>query len=157
MDQLKNALLDKLGGAALPEGRALPEAPPAPKLPDPLAGEWGRLLRALGVEIPKDPTLGQLVQRSDARSRELVAQGRKRDAAELKTAKEKYLREREREAWSLVKARFEELELPEKAYRAVKQEEGDPEKILARLRGKKGDELRGAGATRVRDALLEPK
>lgn len=156
MDQLKNALQNAVGGAALPAGAPSPAAPePAPTLPDPLTSEWGQLLRQLGVEIPRDPTMGQLTQRSDARTRELVAAGRKREGQSLKEAKERYLREREKTAWGHVKDRFEALALPEKAYRSLKQEGTDPERILARLRGKKGEELRGGGAARVRDALKD--
>ena len=112
-------------------------------------------MRSLAVEIPREPSLGQLTQRSDAKSRELAAAGRRREADGLKRAKEAYLRERERAAWALVKARFEALGLPEKAYRALKQEGADAERVLTRVSGKRGEALRGAGAARVRDALLE--
>lgn len=155
MDQLKNALAGALGRAELPEGKAPPEPREAPPdLPDPLAGEWGALLRELQVEIPRDATLGQLVQRSDARTRELVAQGQKRRGEALRSAKERYLATREKAAWALVKTRFEELALPEKAYRALKQEGALPEKVLPKLRGARGETLKGAGAARVRDALI---
>jgi len=161
MSQLRDALRSALPVKAAPEAPTLvarepaPSAAPAgPKLPDPLASDWVALMRSLGAEVPKDPSMGQLTQRSDLRSKELAAQGRKRDADELKRAKESFLREREKAAWSLVKARFDELELSEKAYRAIKQEGADPEKVLPRLNGRRGDELRGAGAARVRDALL---
>jgi hypothetical protein len=53
-----------------------------------------------------------------------------------------------------VKARFEELELPEKAYRALKQEGADVEKVLAKLYTRKAEEWRGIASNRVRDALL---
>lgn len=168
MDQLRKALQGALPpaaprpddpAAASPPLRAAdpdPSSPTgSPTLPDPLAGEWGALLRDLGVEIPRGPTLGQLTQRSDAKSRELLAVGRRREAEALKRAKESYLRERERAAWALVKARFEALALPEKAYRALKQEGADAERVLLRVSGKRGEALRGAGASRVRDALLE--
>lgn len=162
MDHLRKALLgaiapaDPAAAPTLPPGapeRPAPEA--APALPDPLTGEWGALLRSLGVEIPRGPTLGQLTQRSDAKTRELAAAGRRREADTLKRAKESYLRERERAAWALIKARFEALELPEKAYRALKQEGADAERVLPRVSGKRGEALRGAGAARVRDALME--
>ena len=109
--------------------------------------------RELGGEVPRDPTLGQLTQRSDALARSLEASGRKRDAAELRRRKEALLRERARRAWGLVKDRFEALALSEKAYRALKQEDADPERILARLRGPKGEALRGVGAAKLREAL----
>jgi hypothetical protein len=161
MSDLKSALAGALAtlplgeAGALPPGKSAPAPPVEPDLPNPLGGEWGVLLRSLGVEIPRDATLGQLTQRSDARTRELAAQGRKREGERLRSAKEEYLRGRERAAWSLVKARFAELDLPEKAYRALRQEEANPERVLTRLRGRRGEELRGAGAARARDALLE--
>lgn len=152
MDQLRNALRGALGDAAPAATPATPVAPDP--LPDPYASDWIALLRRY-EPVPAGMTLGQLVQRSDARSRALKEGGRGRDAAELKKAREDYGREREKRAWAAVKARFEELALPEKAYRALKQEEADAEKVLVRLRGKRGEELRGAGAARVRDALLD--
>lgn len=158
VDQLKQALARALGAPeapAAPEAAAAPAAPPAaPALPDPLAGAWGELLRRERVEIPRAATLGQLTQRSDARARELKAAGRPREARALVEAKEAYLREREKAAWSLVKDRFEALGLPEKSYRALKQEGALPEKVLEKLAGARGDALRGAGHARVRDALL---
>lgn len=149
MDQLRHALATALG---------VPDAPPAPAvkspLPDPLDSDWVALLRRLGIPFPATPTLGQLVQRSDAASREREAGGRKREAAELRSAKDRYLKAREQTAWALVKARFADLELSEKAYRALKQEGAMPEKVFDRLAGKRGDALRGAGAARIREALL---
>lgn len=154
MDQLKAALQKSLGTAESPlEAREAPATGPSP-LPDPLRSAWGARLRELGVEIPRDATVGQLSSRSDVRAKELAAQGRKRDADQLRQLKEQYLREREKAAWAAVKARFEELALPEKAYRALKQEGADGEKVLVRLHQKKGLELQGAGAARVRDELM---
>ena len=146
MDQLRNALRNT-GMEASPEK--------APLFPDPLDSAWIALLRQLGGEVPPHPTMGQLVQRSDARSRALKESGRGRDAAALRKAREDFQRDRALKAWSLVKERFAALELSEKAYRALKQEEADPERVLTRLSGARGEELRGAGAARVRDALTK--
>lgn len=154
MDQLRNALRGALGDAA-PPTPPTPTAPPEPDpLPDPYTSGWIERLRAY-EPVAAGMTLGQLTQRSDARSRALKEAGRSRDAQALKEAKEGYLRDREKRAWAAVKERFGQLELPEKAYRALKQEEANAEKVLTRLRGAKGEALRGAGAARVRDALLE--
>jgi hypothetical protein len=136
-----------------PPPAAPASAPAAPELPDPLASDWIALHRQLGGEVPRDPSIGQLTQRSDALARSLEANGRKRDAAELRRLKEAWLRERARRAWGLVKDRFEVLALSEKAYRALKQEDADPERILTRLRGPKGEALRGVGAAKLREAL----
>lgn len=150
MDQLKQALAQALGRPA-PEASAAPAA--ADGLPDPLQSPWVARLRQLCADLPAAPTLGQLTQRSDALARALKEQGRQREARELTALKEAFLREREREAWARIKARFAELELPERAYRALKQEGADAEKVLPRLAGRRGDALRGMGADRVRDAL----
>lgn len=151
MDHLKQALAQALGRPA-PEASAAP-AVPADGLPDPLRSAWVARLRQLGADVPAAPTMGQLTQRSDALARALKDQGRQREAKELASLKEGFLREREREAWARIKARFAELELPERAYRALKQEGADAEQVLARMAGRRGDALRGMGADRVRDAL----
>jgi hypothetical protein len=101
--------------------------------------------------------MGQLVQRSDARARALADAGRGRDAAALKKAREEFQRDREKRAWAFVKERFAALELSEKTYRALKQEEADPERILARLTNKRAEELRGMGAGRLREELMQKK
>lgn len=159
MDQLRNALkgvgLAARDTASKPaESTGAPHAA-APGLPDPHASDWVQLMRTLGAEVPAGGTLGQLLARSDARVKELKTQGRARDADALKRAREAYVSERRQRAWAMVKARFGDLELSEKAYRALKQEEADPEKVLTRLRGDRGEALRGVGAARLRDALLE--
>ena len=125
----------------------------SPVLPDPLASDWIALHRSLGGDVPRDPTIGQLTQRSDALARTLEASGRKREAAELRRLKDAWVRERGRRAWGFVKDRFEALALSDKAYRALKQEDADPERILTRLRGPKGEALRGVGAAKLREAL----
>lgn len=152
MDQLRDAL-QKLVGP--PKAEATPPAavPPAAALPDPLRSEWIRRYRELGGEVPRDPSWGQLSQRSDKLVRELKAAGRKRESAELQKLREDFTREREARAWALVKARFAELELPERAYRALKQGEADPVKLVERLGGSRGESLRGMGADRLREAL----
>jgi hypothetical protein len=152
MDQLRSALSQALGTPA-----PAPAAPEVPGLPDPLQSDWVALLRQLGGEIPANATMGQLTQRSDLRSRALADAGRKRDADALRRAKEEFERDREKKAWSLVKDRFAALELSEKTYRSLKQEEADPVKLLARLTSKRAEELRGMGAARLREELAPKK
>ena len=151
MDDLNNALARALGTAAPP---AEPAPVAAAGLPDPAKSDWIALLRRLGGEIPPDATMGQLTQRSDLRARQLADDGRKREAAELRKAREQFERDREKVAWALVKERFAALELSEKTYRSLKQEEADPVKLLARLTGRRAEELRGLGAARLREELL---
>lgn len=147
METLKHALSQALGTAPPPE------ASPSP-LPDPLASPWVAQLRMLRAQIPPQPSLGQLRQRSDATVKELKKAGRNRDAAELQKLRDDFEKAREKAAWAEVKSLFESLELPERAYRSLKQAEHlDPADLLARLQ-KKGASLKGAGADRVRDSLL---
>jgi len=158
-----NSMADALRRAAANAGVQAPADPVAAEdaartaegdaLPDPLSGPWVALLREHGVDVPTNPTMGQLVQRSDARARALKEGGRRREAEALTREKESFLKARAAKAWSLVKARFAELDLNEKAYRALKQEDADPERVLARLRGSRGEALRGAGAARLREVL----
>jgi hypothetical protein len=156
MDHLRNALQNALGPATTAAATPTkPAAAEAPRLPDPVASDWIALFRQLGGEVPRDPTMGQLVQRSDARARALADAGRGRDAAALKRARDEFVRDREKRAWALVKERFGALELSEKTYRALKQEEADPEKLLLRLTSRRAEELRGLGAARLREELTQ--
>ncbi len=165
MDQLRQALQKALESGAVALAVAapsagspvVPAAPERPKLPDPLESDWIALLRRLGGEVPRDPTMGQLVQRSDGRSRALADAGRGREAAALSRAREEFQRDREKRAWGFVKERFAALELPEKTYRAMKQEDADPERLLTRLTSRRAEELRGMGAARLREELLPRK
>jgi hypothetical protein len=154
-----NSLADALRRAAADAGVQVAETPSPPPeapgsgLPDPLASPWVALLRQHGADVPTTPTMGQLVQRSDACARALKEGGRRREAEALTREKDTFLKARAAKAWALVKARFAELDLNEKAYRALKQEDADPERVLTRLRGPRGEALRGAGAARLREAL----
>lgn len=152
MDQLRDALKKVTG---LPEGPAapVPAAPVAPPLPDPMASVWVARLRALGADVPRDATWGQLTQRSQKLVKELKTAGRGRESAELAKLADDFARDRDTRAWALVKARFAELDLPERAYRALKQSDADPIRVWEKIRGVRGEALRGAGADRVREQL----
>jgi hypothetical protein len=147
MDALKQALSGALGIAP-------PPPPPAGPLPDPMASPWVAQLRVLRAQIPAQPSLGQLRQRSDALVKELKKAGRTRDASDLQKLREDFEKARDKAAWAEIKGLFERLELPDRAYRALKQAENlDAADLLGRLE-KKGESLKGAGADRVRDTLL---
>ncbi len=162
MDQLRNALANAIpkpadaaeGGKPALRTDTPPPPPRGPTLPDPLTSEWVAAMRRLRVEVPREPSLGQLTSRSDVASRDLEASGRKRDGKELRALKEAFLAQREKAAWGLLKERFAELDLSEKSYRALKQEGALPEKVLEKVWGKRGEALRGAGHTRIKEALL---
>lgn len=148
MDQLKNALAGALGVPAPPAAVA------DPALPDALSSAWGEILRRSGISIPVGATLGQLRARSDQLLKSLKGERRNREAEALDRARSGYEKELAKAAWGEIKAKFTEMELPERAYRAIKQEDADPLAVLLKLKAKRAQELRGAGADRVRDALL---
>jgi hypothetical protein len=158
MDDLRNALAKALGTTPAPAPAAAAATPGGDAaLPDPLKSDWIALLRQLGGDVPANATMGQLTQRSDLRARQLADAGRKREAAELRKAREDFERDREKRAWSFVKERFEALGLSEKTYRSLKQEGADPVKLLGRLTSRRAEELRGMGAARLREELLPAK
>ena len=130
-----------------------PPAPEAEAEPDPNDSDWARCL-ARHVSIPPGAGLARLRQLSDVQVKALKKQGRKRDAKELARLRDDWLRKAERRAWAKVKARFAELELSDKAYRALKQQgRRSPDKLLKRLNTRAAEDMRGAGAARVREWL----
>lgn len=150
MDQLRQAL----SGHFTPSGNAAAPTSIDDLLPDPARSPWAEALRGAGVSLPARPTLGQLRQRSDALVKELKTAGRRRDAEGLQKLRDAFEKEREKVAWSLIKESFDQHSLPERAWRALKQApDADPVAILQKIR-KLGASLAGAGADRVRDALL---
>jgi hypothetical protein len=145
--------------AGKPALAARPPPPPAPPagvdaLPRPPGSTWAELLASHGVRPDREAPVAQWVQKTAAVLRQLEASGKRHDVRALKQARDEFLKLREKRAWEAVKARFEALELPEKAYRALKQEGADVEKVLARLHTRRAEEWRGMAAARVRDALL---
>lgn len=155
-----NATAGAASGAGAPTGRVLAAREPGPPvgvaaLPRPEGTAWAKLLEAAGVRPDRDAPVAQWVQRTAGAVKQLDAQGRKREAKELARARDEFVSNREKKAWEGVKARFEALELPEKTYRALKQEEADVEKVLARLHTRRAEEWRGMAAAKLRDLLLE--
>lgn len=148
-------------------GPASPEAPrpttpgPAP-LPDldpnaHLGTPWMTLLKAARApglpSVPPKPSIPAARQLTDKTVKALKAAGQDRAARALNDARDDFLKKREKEAWSLIKGRFTDLDLPERAYRALKQGDADPEKLWARLRKASPDDLKPMGADRLRDFL----
>ncbi|MSQ02640.1 MAG: hypothetical protein EXR71_12250 [Myxococcales bacterium] len=158
MNSLKDALKGALAPAAS-ETTLVARESGAPlgvsALPRPEDGEWERLLSAAGVRIDRGAPVASWVQRTAGAVRALEAGGRKHDARALIQARDEFVRRREKRAWEAVKGRFEELGLPEKTYRALKQEGADVEKVLARLSTRRAEEWRGMAGARLRDILLE--
>ena len=160
-DALRGALVTEpappTGAPSPPPLAAREPAPPSgvALLPKPAGGAWAELLAVYGVRPDRDAPVGQWVQKTAGVLRQLETAGRRYDVRALKQARDEFLKQREKRAWEGVKARFEELDLPDKAYRALKQEGADVEKVLARLHTRRAEEWRGISASRVRDALLD--
>jgi hypothetical protein len=148
MDTLRKALAD--AGMQAQDPRPGEIDP----LPDPRASDWFQALRRLGADLPPEPSVNQLLPRSDRLAKELKTAGRRREAEELTRLRDAFVGQRSRAAWAMVKEAFGRLALPEKTYRALKQEDADPEKLLPRLRGARGESLKGLGHERLRAALL---
>lgn len=156
---LKSQLAARFG----PPSDAPAPAAPAPSTPDldpyaHLGTPWISLLRAARAPglaaVPPKPSINAAGQLTDKAAKALKAAGQTRAARELVDARADFLKRREKEAWGLVKGRFTELDLPERAYRALKQAEVDPEKVWARLRKASPELLKPMGADRLRDHLL---
>lgn len=156
---LQDALRGALKAPATPDAElvAREAGPPVgvAALPRPEGTEWEERLRAAGVRMDKGAGVATWVQRSAGAIKALDAGGRKGEARALGQARDEFLRKREKRAWEAVKERFEQLGLPEKTYRALKQEGADVEKVLARLHTRRAEEWRGVAAAKVRDLLLE--
>lgn len=161
MSDLRSQLIAKLG-AIIPEPSEDPKgALPGAATLDPeahLGTPWIALLRKVRVAgappVPPKPSLQAARQLTDKAARALKEAGQARAARELVDARADFLKKREKEAWSLVKARFTELELPERTYRALKQSEADPEKLWMKLRKADPAELGALGADRLRERLM---
>lgn len=156
-DALRGALPAAPTASSGPPLAAREAGPPVgvAALPRPPGTAWAELLAVHGVRPERDAPIGQWVQKTAGVLKQLEANGRKHDVRALKQARDEFLKSREKRAWEGVKARFEELDLPEKAYRALKQEGADVEKVLAKLHTRRAEEWRGIASNRVRDALLD--
>lgn len=144
MDQLRNAL----SGAGLEGDAAAAAKSRAPKGPDLYGTEWVRLLGRF-TTVPKGKSQGNLENLLHKTVKELKARGQKRDSRELADLHSGWRKKVDKQAWASVKARFAELELSDKSYRATKQGFKDPAKLLAKLTTRKAEEFRGASTKRL--------
>ena len=111
------------------------------------------LARGVGVQVPADAKLARCRQATDVTLKSLKKSGRKRDAQGLSELRSTYLTWRERQAWARVKLSFKDLNLSEKAYRALKQGGADGERVWGRLCTLPPEDVRGVGAARLREIL----
>lgn len=163
MKDLKSQLSEKFGvKPAIVGEEAQSNAPSEPAILSEnahLESAWVTRLRSLigrtlgAPDLAAEPKLGQARQVTDQLARLLKKAGRKRDAADLVQLRSDFYAKRDKAAWGLIKERFRRLDLPDKAYRSVKQSKSEPIAVLSRLKKADDAELRGMGAKRLRDYL----
>ena len=93
--------------------------------------------------------MGAVRQAHDVLCKRLKANGKKREKAALDDLRSRYLKKREKIAWSRLKTALDEAGVSQKLYRAIKQGKIDPETALQRwsrvaTRGLNQSELRAA-------------
>lgn len=101
-----------------------------------LSSDWVQALRpaarAGGVKLNPNPSMGAVCQAHDVLVKQLKGQGRKRERAELEDLRGRYMKKREKVAWSRLKTRLEAAGVSSKLYRAIKQGQLGPEVVLGR-------------------------
>ncbi len=163
MDDWKQQLSSRFGGV-VPEPEPQPAPPPGHggaefDADSHLVSPWLQRLRGLegragGKALGRSPKLAAARQRHAAVVKALKKAGQQREVRSLDKLRNQYLAKRTGQAWAVVKARFSEAELSEKAYRSIKQGGADPEKVLQRIDAMGTSALVGMGAKRLRQALL---
>lgn len=107
------------------------------------------------MSVPKQPSLNAAKQLHDRLKKRLKAAGQRRQIRTLDDLRSSYLKRREKQAWSRLKAGLSALGTSEKLYRSLKQSGGDPERILLRLKRLKPDEISGQAQAKIRELLLK--
>ncbi len=124
-----------------------------------LSDPWLERLRQLlptvdrPPQLSRTPKLGQARQATDQLMGQLKKAGRRRELRELDALRKDFYARRDKAAWAAIKARFQELDLSDKAYRALKQTGADPMSALGRLSKASPEELQTMGARRLREHL----
>ena len=155
MSDLRSLLIAKLGVDAPPPSEEVkPEQSADPLGPSAhLDSDWVRELlpaaRAAGIDVNRTPSMGAVRQAHDVLCKRLKANGKKREKAALDDLRSRYLKKREKIAWSRLKTALDEAGVSQKLYRAIKQGKIDPETALQRwsrvaTRGLNQSELRAA-------------
>lgn len=161
MKDLRSQLADRFG-VAPPDDDGVddPVTQPDPLGPDGhLDAEWvdalrGALRSAGLAALPDRPKLARCEQATAQAVKALKKAGRKGEAKALGKLRDDYLATREKLVWARVKARFQDLKLSDKAYRALKQGKAKPERVLTTLDKTDAATLQGMGANRLRDHLI---
>jgi hypothetical protein len=108
-----------------------------------------------GMSAPKQPSLNAAKQLHDRLKKRLKGAGQRRQIRALDDLRSNYLKRREKQAWSRLKAGLAAMGTSEKLYRSLKQSKGDPERVLQRLKRLKPDEISGQGQAKLRELLLK--
>lgn len=158
MTDLRDQLVARFGPSTAPDATKAPETGP-----DPLGAhahldtDWIRLLRTLapqvGQPVKPDVSLEAAKQLTDRTLKALKDTSRGRERSALDQARSDYLKRRDRIAWGRLKDQFTDHQLSDKAYRALKQTDIDPEKALRKLKKLTPAEAATMSAARLRDAL----
>ena len=138
MSALRSQLIAKLGV----EPTASDSRPDESATDDPLGpeshlkSEWIKELlvatRAAGIELRARPSLGASRQAHDVLTKRLKANGKKREKAALDDLRSRYLKKREKVAWTRLKNQIEDKGLSVKFYRSLKQSGVEPERLIER-------------------------
>lgn len=150
----------------LAERFGMPMPEPAPDTPtastDPfgptahLESEWLRCLRKqaprVQLSVKRDLSLPAARQLTDKTLKALKKSGMRTEHATLQDARAAYLKKREKLAWARLKAELVQRGGSQKAYRALKQSNINPEKAFIAL-GRLSGDLSSYGAAKLRDAL----
>jgi len=161
MSDLRSQLIAKLGVEAPEPSATESSTDTKDKTPDPLSphahldSDWVRELlpaaRSAGIDINPNPSLGAVRQTHDVLCKRLKANGRKREKAALDDLRSRYMKKREKFAWSCLKSTLEEAGVSQKLYRAIKQSKVEPETALKRWARVAS---RGLNQAEIRAALL---
>ena len=148
MQDLRSQLIARLGATPPAAESSVPETvdPLGPTAH--LDSAWMVMLRDLlpvgGVaQLPSDAKLARCQQATAQAIKALKKTGRARDAKALARSRDDYLTRRAKLAWSRVKTRFQEVGASDKAYRALKQRNAEPERVLRNLEKLSGEQLEG--------------
>ncbi len=138
MSDLRSQLIAKLGvEAPVSDVRELDARSDDPLAPGAhLSSGWVVALiaaaRAGGVKLKPNPSMGAVRQAHDVLVKQLKGQGRKRERAELEDLRSRYIKKREKVAWTRLKSSLEAAGVSSKLYRAIKQSALGPEVVLGR-------------------------
>ncbi len=162
MSDLQSQLMAKLGAAApVAEPETRVKVDPNDPLGDTahLATPWLEALqaearRAGGLKVPARPSLNAAKQLHDRLGKQLKGQGKNRLKRELDDLRSRYLKRRDKLAWTRLKTTLTDAGASPKFYRSVKQSGVEPERALTRLDRTGAEKLRAMNQADLRALVL---